>query len=94
MYGIEFNERLGHLTQANGVCRVQTAKLILEIEHLLSGSSEVKCEPRSMEPRSRWLKYADLALKKEGRKPNHDDVTHGSPSRRTAGHQEAYPRRS
>jgi hypothetical protein len=54
---------------------VQITKLILEIEPFLGGSSDVKCEPRGLEQRSRWLKFADLALKKEGRKPSHNEVS-------------------
>jgi hypothetical protein len=41
----------------------------------MGGLSDAKRQPRSMEQRSRWLKFADLALKKEGRKPEVGDVT-------------------
>jgi len=53
---------------------VQVTKLILEIEPILGSASEVECQPRSVEQRSRWLKFADLALQKEGRKPTKHDV--------------------
>lgn len=53
---------------------VQVTKLILEIEPILGSSSEVECQPRSVEQRSRWLKFADLALQKEGRRPTPRDV--------------------
>jgi hypothetical protein len=53
---------------------VQVTKLIFEIEPILGRSSEGECEPRSLEQRSRWLKFADLALQKKGRRPSHSDV--------------------
>src|SRR5207244_10242285 len=53
---------------------LQVTKLILEIQPILGSSSEVECQPRSMEQRSRWLKFADLALRKEGRRPTSRDV--------------------
>ena len=53
---------------------MQVTKLIFEIEPILGRTSEVECKPRSMEQRSRWLKFADLALRKKGRKPSQSDV--------------------
>ena len=75
MYGIELTGCVRHLISWKRARPVQTSRLVLEIEPFLGGSSEVKREPRAMEQRSRWLKFADLALKKEGRKPSHIDVT-------------------
>jgi len=54
---------------------VQATKLVIEIEPHLSGSEETGCESRPTEPRSRSLKFADLALHQEGRRPSRNDVT-------------------
>jgi len=50
---------------------MEDKRLILEIRPVLDGRGK---ESRALEQRSRWLKFADLALRNQGVAPNAQDL--------------------
>ena len=73
MYCIEQTQNMRHSRFGGTLsqCGMENKRLVLEIRSVLDGRGKGS---RALEQRSRWLKFADLALRNQGLAPNAQDL--------------------